>query len=270
MIKPCTPCIHYIQHGNRSFSVHQFNLQLVVKLLGKLSEVSHVQNKSFSFSGVSCFSFFCSLFSFHPSLHSILLSCLHSIEIVSHSNQSVNGFPLQLALSFLLHDCISAPILQCIAKSMCGWLYTCGCKYILLLFFSLCDNVISIGSGLCYQRECGEVKFCEEWNRSYDFILHNWMAALNWSVVLNNLRHTKRLWVVHRIGNVSNRQSVYQTMTFSTEMTLSVWALKSFRMVSSYWPWCNNGTVCLSRVHYIKAVRNDSLMNIRIAESWGF
>lgn len=59
---------------------------------------------------------FCSLFSFHPSLHSILYSCLHSVEIVSHSNQSVNGFPLQLALSFLLHDCISAPILQCIAK----------------------------------------------------------------------------------------------------------------------------------------------------------
>lgn len=164
--------------------MHQFNLQLVVKLLGKLSEVSHVQNKSFSFSGVFLASIFCSLFSFHPSLHSILHTCLRSIEIVSHSNQSVNGFPLQLALSFQLHDCISAPILQCIAKSMCGWLYTCGCKYILLLFFSLCDNVISIGSGLCYL-------FVAKWNSVKNeievmtsfFIIgwHHWIDQLSWT-----------------------------------------------------------------------------------------
>lgn len=73
---------------------------------------------------------------FDPSLYRVLHSCLHSIEIVPHSNQSVNGFPLQLALSFLLHDCISVPILQCIAKSMCSC--TCVAASTSFCYFSLC------------------------------------------------------------------------------------------------------------------------------------
>lgn len=111
--------------------------------LGKISEESHAQNKSFSFSEVFLASLFHSLFSFLPSLHSFfaLLSVLDldCIPFQPFSKRLPSAFGLIFSGAWLY-------LCSYIAMHCKNYvrMYMCGCKYILLSFFSLCDKVISI------------------------------------------------------------------------------------------------------------------------------
>lgn len=164
--------------------MHQYNLQLVVQLFGqKFLRNPMRRTKAF------LASLFHSLFSFLPSLHSFfaLLSVLDwdCIPFQPFSKRLPSAFGLIFSAAWLY---LCSYIAMHCKKYV--WLYMCGCKYILLLFFSLCDKVISIE--MVPVINANVVKWNSEKNKiEVDLILHNWMAATDWSVILYNLRHSK-------------------------------------------------------------------------------